>query len=49
MQEPSKQEIADYVAEVADQLAAMCRRDFPTVAKLLEIAAELTRGVQKAA
>lgn len=38
-----KRELIEYVADMAAQLAALAREHLPTVAKVLEIAAELAR------
>lgn len=38
-----KRELIEYVADIATQLAALVRDHLPTVAKILEIAAELAR------
>ncbi|MGE0530856.1 MAG: hypothetical protein AB7G40_12005 [Hyphomonadaceae bacterium] len=38
-----KEDVLQYVAEMAAQLAALAREHLPTVAKVLEIAAELAR------
>lgn len=38
-----KHELLEYVADMATQLAALAREQLPTVAKVLEIAAEIAR------
>ena len=39
-----KRQILEYVADMAQQLADLCREHSPPVAKVLEIAAEFARG-----
>ncbi len=38
-----KRQILEYVADMAQQLADLCREHYPAVAKVLEIAAEFAR------
>ena len=38
-----KEDIIEYVADMADQLANLVREHLPAVAKVLEIAAEMAR------
>jgi hypothetical protein len=38
-----KQDLIEYVADMADQLADLAREHLPAVAKVLEIAAEMAR------
>lgn len=39
-----KPELIEYVADMAGQLANLAREHLPTVAKLLELAAEIARA-----
>lgn len=43
MQEPTNEEIANYVGEIAEQLAAMCQQQCPSAAAALLTAATLAR------
>lgn len=43
MEEPTDEEVIDYVADMADQLAAMCGTHYHVVAVLLRGAAKAAR------
>jgi len=43
MQEPSKQEVMEYVADMAEQLAAICRAHDPHLAAVLRVTAKWAR------
>lgn len=43
MQEPMKQQKLDYVADMAEQLATLCKDDHPPTAALLRAAAKSAR------
>ena len=41
-----KQDLIQYVADMTQQLADLCREHFPVVARVLDVAAEFARDVQ---
>lgn len=43
MKKPSKEEVRAYIAEVAKQLAAMCRGHDPALSATLRCAAQIAR------
>lgn len=44
MQEPTKEEVIDYVADMAEQLAVLSEEHIPPVAVMLRNAAKLAEG-----
>ena len=47
MKKPSKHEVMGYIAEMADQLAALCRRLDKPLSVVLEGVAQLARDRQR--
>lgn len=47
MQEPTETQKIEYIADMADQLAALCRDNYPLTATMLRAAARTARAEDK--